>query len=281
MNHLNKPLNLVKKGRMSLSSILISGRQTAFAVAMGCAILLVLFYYLSKNTTFNIRRIPGLDAIDEIVGRCTEEGKPLLTMGISSLAIGGISALSATSYASKSCAERRIRCINIVMAPGLIPLTREIMRDEYTQAGAGDMFDPEDQVRYYGHTPSSKYPAGVARVYAEINPGGVIAIGWGEARTGPAPMTSLLSVAAAVDAGVPIVGGSPRLTSVLPMAISCDYLLIGEEVFACGAYLTKDPPIMGAIVAADVIRLIFCSLLVIGLFLAASGNTALVDLFKM
>ncbi|MEM3885933.1 MAG: DUF6754 domain-containing protein, partial [Candidatus Methanomethylicia archaeon] len=63
--------------------------------------------------------------------------------------------------------------------------------------------------------------------------------------------------------------------------VATDYCLIGEEIFAAGAYLSKDPAMIGSIVAQDIGKIISLILIVLGILIGLSGSKIIVDLLNM
>jgi hypothetical protein len=52
---------------------------------------------------------------------------------------------------------------------------------------------------------------------------------------------------------------------------TCDYCLIGEEIYAASAYITSDPIKLASLVGQDALRLISIAIIII-LFIAANLN---------
>jgi len=53
---------------------------------------------------------------------------------------------------------------------------------------------------------------------------------------------------------------------------SCDYTLIGEELFAASAYLSREPRLLGSLKGQDIGKAIILIALIIGLLLETFGN---------
>jgi hypothetical protein len=60
--------------------------------------------------------------------------------------------------------------------------------------------------------------------------------------------------------------------------VSCDYVLIGEELFAASGYLSRDPQVVGTLKGSDLLKIIITVLLLIGAILAFFGQSWFVDL---
>jgi hypothetical protein len=55
------------------------------------------------------------------------------------------------------------------------------------------------------------------------------------------------------------------MPSQLPFFVAaCDYTLIGEELFAASAYLSKDPKLLGSLKGQDVGKFIFLLVILVG-----------------
>jgi hypothetical protein len=68
----------------------------------------------------------------------------------------------------------------------------------------------------------------------------------------------------------------------MPMvALFCDYLLIGEELFAASASITRDPMAIATIVGQDWIKLVTIILMIVGSLISMAGSDAIVNLLGM
>jgi hypothetical protein len=77
------------------------------------------------------------------------------------------------------------------------------------------------------------------------------------------------------------IGGTARLYQIPFFAALCDYVLIGEEMFAAGAYVSGDPQQIGSIAAQDWYKLAALALGILGALLATVGVTIIGDLLIM
>jgi hypothetical protein len=72
------------------------------------------------------------------------------------------------------------------------------------------------------------------------------------------------------------------MPSQLPFFVaSCDYTLIGEELFAASAYLSHEPKQLGSLKGQDLGKLIFILALVIGVIIQVSGIYDFSSLFNV
>jgi hypothetical protein len=76
------------------------------------------------------------------------------------------------------------------------------------------------------------------------------------------------------------VGGTANTLQSQFFVACCDYALLGEEIFVAGAYMSKNPMRLGAIMGQDLGKLLFMALIAIGVILRAFGSTALPTLLS-
>jgi hypothetical protein len=257
--------------------VITSGNIGSLVIVIVAWILTLYLIRLSRKSLIPLRRLPALDAVEEMVGRCAEMGKPLLGVGIEGLTGHNIAAMSIAAYTAGLCAKMKVRMVNVIANEQALPLAKDVFRSEYVAAGKADLFDPEDQVRFYGSRPLMKYQSAVGMVVDQLQPAGVLMAGpWGGG-----PSQSLVVSEVVARSGALSIGGGLNLQTIMAMALSCTYTLIGgEELYAVGAYVSKDPAMTGTVVTQDVFRLIFAVLILIGTFLSIAGNKFLVDLLK-
>ena len=72
------------------------------------------------------------------------------------------------------------------------------------------------------------------------------------------------------------------MPSQLPFFVAaCDYTLIGEELFAASAYLSKDPHQLGSLKGQDLGKALIVSILVLGIILEIFGVHFLKDFLEI
>ena len=68
--------------------------------------------------------------------------------------------------------------------------------------------------------------------------------------------------------------------SQLPFFVAaCDYTLIGEELFAAGAYLSREPQQLGSLKGQDLGKAVILALLLIGVIVQTTGLFDFASLF--
>ncbi|MBU1626874.1 hypothetical protein KKB18_05845, partial [bacterium] len=194
-----------------------------------------------------IRRISSLDAIEEAVGRSTEMGRKMFYIpGISDISDPQtIASLSILGHVAKVTAEYGAE----LEVPNKDPLTmataREIVKEAYLKAGRPDAFR-EDMVNYVTYDQFA-YTAGVNGKMVRERPAANFFIGWFAAE-------SLILAETGQSTGAIQVAGTAQIDQLPFFVAACDYTMIGEELYAAGAYLSKDPMTLGSIKAQDLVK---------------------------
>ena len=100
--------------------------------------LIIIFKVLSaqRGRVPYIRRIAGLNAIDEAVGRATEMGRPVMMVpGISGLDVVTLQALSIFGYIARAVARFGNKSIIPTIDPIVTGVAEETLHDAYADAG--------------------------------------------------------------------------------------------------------------------------------------------------
>lgn len=210
-----------------------------------------------------IRKLSGIEAVDEAVGRSTEMGKPVIFHpGRADLrnpqTIGGFAMLG---YVSSMCARYDVRLIQIHWHPMVLAVCEEITRQSYLEAGRPDSFNISD-VMYIGDA-----TAPVMGVIEREEPGAQVYWGafWAES-------LNLIEVGAMV--GAIQIGATANEHQIPFFVAGCDYALIGEEMYAASAYISKEPVLVGTIVGQDWAKMLLIAFILGGTLLStALGST--------
>ena len=208
-----------------------------------------------------VRKIAGLEAIDEAVGRATEMGRPVLFVaGIQDInEIQTLAGLTVLSRVAKTAAEYGAQievptCRSLVMAAA-----RETVEAAYLSAGAPEAYQP-DRIHYLTDEQFA-FVAGVTGYMVREEPAACIYMGGFYAE-------SLILAETGNYIGAIQVAGT-AMPSQLPFFVAaCDYTLIGEEFFAASAYLSGDPLQIGSLKGQDYGKFMSVLILVFGIFLA-------------
>jgi hypothetical protein len=205
-----------------------------------------------------VRRLAGIDAIEEAVGRATEMGRPVVfAMGWTDIRqIETHASLSILAHVARLAARMRARLIALVRVPNVYPIVEEVVRQAYTAEGVPDQFQAEDQVRFLSED-SVVYAMGTARLIEELGAGCALFFGAFD-------FTSLLMAEPGARLGVFQIAGDPTLWQVPFFVCTCSHTIIGEEYFAAGAYLSPDPMVRSSLRSQDLIKVVFAALVLLG-----------------
>ncbi len=237
----------------------VDGAVSGFVTALVLTILTWYFVTAARRGKAmpEIRKLAGLDAIDEAIGRATEMGRPVLlanrtaTVGsVHSFALWGY-----MGYVAGLCAKYDTAFVNIAGDYLAAAVNEEVVKQAYLEAGRPEAFKP-DTVRYL---PGDQWTwtSGVAGTLKREKPATAMWIGYFYAES-----MTLSEVGAQIGA---IQIAATTNTAQLPFFIAaCDYTLIGEEEYAASAYLSKEPMLTGTLVAEDVAKFIITVIVILG-----------------
>lgn len=232
-------------------------KNTLIAVIFVFVALLTFLNIAKKDKTLFIRKIAGLDALDEAVGRATEMGRSVLYVpGLSTMDdIATVASINILGPVAKKVAEYETKILVPNRDPIVYTITHEVVKESYLEAGRPDAFQ-EDQVFFVSQSQFA-YVAAVNGIMMREKPATNLFLGmfWAE---------SLLLAETGNATGAVQIAGTDAVTQLPFFVTSCDYTLIGEELYAASAYLSRDPVLVGTIKAQDIekgIILVFLILL--------------------
>lgn len=236
--------------------------QVLFVVLMVFFILFNIMRAKGAKGLF-IRRIAGLNAIDEAIGRATEMGRPVLMVpGIGDETQIGVTAqaLSIFAYVTKVACHFgtpiRLCCANATT----FALATEIIRDVYQSEGMVEKFEPET-VQFVSDRQFA-FAAGISGLIHRERVAACFFLGAFYAE-------SLIFAETANSVGAIQVAGSTQNTQTPFFIAACDYVLIADEFYAASAYLSREPVLVGSLVGQDWSKILIMLTLFAG-FLANS-----------
>ena len=230
--------------------------------------LLVWFLRLARGgAKLFIRKIPGLDAVDEAVGRATEMGRSIFySPGLDPMdEVSTVASMAILGQVAKKAAQYETRLIVPNRDPIVMTVGQQVVKEAYTSAGRPDLYVEEDV--YYVTYSQFGYAAGVSGRMLREKPATNFFVGrfYAEslilAETGNA--TGAIQIAATdSDAQLPF------------FITSCDYTLIGEELYAASVYLSREPLLLGTLKGQDRAKLVMILVTIIASLLTFFGLDA-------
>lgn len=207
-----------------------------------------------------IRKIAGMEAVDEAVGRATEMGRKIYYIfGLGDMDnMQTIASMSILGRVSEMAAEYDTD-LNIPCCRSMVMVTaREVLKESYSKVGRPDAYN-DDQV-FYLTDDQFGFAAGVDGIFVREKPATIFFMGQFFAE-------SLIMAETGNSIGAIQIAGT-AMPSQLPFFIAaCDYTLIGEELFAASAYLSKEPKLLGSLKGQDIGKGIILVALIIGVLL--------------
>jgi hypothetical protein len=221
-----------------------------------------------------IRPVAGLQALDEAVGRATEMGKPVLFIpGVLDMdQIETIAGLSVLGRVAAKTAEYGAPLMVPTRHPLVMTAARETVKEAYLSAGRPDVYD-EDKI-WYLTSEQFGYAAGVDGIMMREKPGAIFYMGAFYAE-------SLVLAETGHATGAIQIAGTARPAQLPFFVTACDYTLIGEELFAASAYLSRQSTSLGSLKGQDYGKAVFMVLIVLGVVLATFGITWLVSILTI
>ena len=226
----------------------------------------LVFYAISharRNDIF-LRRIPGLDAVDEAIGRSTELGKPILYL-TGAHDMSDPSTIAAAVILGR-VAKRTAAYETELMVPHRDPITmavcQEITKQAYLEAGKPDLF--KEDSNFFITSDQFSYTAAVDGIMLRKKPAANFFMGAYFAE-------SLLLTETGASTGAIQIAGTDSDHQLPFFVTTCDYTLIGEELYAASAYLSKEPIQIGTLRGQDIGKAVILSVILIGTAAATIG----------
>jgi hypothetical protein len=248
------------------------------ALSFGGLVLFAISH--AKRNEIFLRRIPGLDAVDEAIGRSTELGKPILYL-TGAHDMSDPSTIAAAVILGR-VAKRTATYETELMVPHRDPITmavcQEITKQAYLEAGKPDLF--KEDSNFFITSDQFSYTAAVDGIMLRKRPAANFFMGAYFAE-------SLLLTETGASTGAIQIAGTDSDHQLPFFVTTCDYTLIGEELYAASAYLSKEPIQIGTLRGQDIAKAVILSVIVIGTVSATIGvitgaqwPSLLLDLFK-
>ncbi len=255
------------------TSAVASSPQWFNSYLTGVALAIVLFvgtivYFVrraKRGEHLFVRRIAGLEAVDEAVGRATEMGRPILFVSGTGYieSIGTIAALNVLGQVAKKTAEYGTKLAVPNCDPVVFTVSREVVKGAYTEAGHPDAYDP-NSVSFLVENRLS-YSAAVSGILVREQPAANFFLG-------PFGGESLILAETGSTTGAIQISGTDSTTQLPFFVVACDYTLMGEELYAASAYLSREPLMLGALKGEDWGKFIFMVILTLGTIISLAAG---------
>lgn len=219
---------------------------------------------IERGYRHHIRRIPGVDAIEQAVGRCAEQGRGVsFTTALTDLGPVLYACLGVLQGIAKRVAQYKLKLVVPQYSPEAMAVVEDAVRQAYSEVGRASMFDP-DSIRFLS-SEQFAFASGYMGLMHREKPGAAFLFGVFAAE-------SLVLSEAGQQVGARQVAASVSPEQVAFFICTCDYTLIGEELFGAAAYLSRDTVQVATVAAQDRFKLLMVALIVIGTIAATVSS---------
>ena len=242
--------------------------STRWSVLVAAAMFFVfVLYFIAQAQSGKkpfVRRIPGIDAIEEAVGRATEMGRPVLYIaGIRDINdIQTVAGLVILESVSRLTAKYETPITVPVTYPIPFTIAEEAVKSGYLHAGKPEAHDP-NSVRFISPEQFA-FVAAVTGIMMREKPAAHIFMGAFYAE-------SLLLAETGFSTGAIQVAGTANVHQLPFFVVACDYTLIGEELYAASAYLSGEPKLVGSLKGGDLLKIAAIVTIVVGCILESAN----------
>ncbi len=245
-------------------------------VFLFCGSVVYWINHARKGKPLKIRKIAGLEAVEEAVGRATEMGRSVLFIpGIQDMnEIQTIAGLTVLSRVAKVAAEYDAK-VEVPTSRSLVmTAARETVQASYLSAGRPDAYNQD--LIYYVTDEQFGYVAYVQGMMVRDKPAACFYMGAFFAE-------SLLLAETGNSIGAIQLAGTAMPAQLPFFVAACDYTLIGEEFFAASAYLSGEADQLGSLKGQDFGKIIVGIGIIVGVILStiasASGTESAIGIF--
>ena len=238
-------------------AIFVEGARGIFASVL--LVSMTIYYYIDRARSgeeIYLRKIPGLQALEEAVGRATEMGKSVLFVpGIMDLdQVETITGLNLLGHVAEHTAKYETS-LNVPVSKSIVmEAGRDICKESYLKAGRPDLYS-DDMVHYISDEQFA-YAAGVNGIMEREKPAACFYLGKFYAE-------SLILAETGNSIGAIQIAGTGSPSQIPFFVTACDYTLIGEEFFTASAYLSNKPELVGSIKGLDIVKLLVMTVMVL------------------
>jgi len=246
--------------------------NTLIAVLVLSGLIIYFIEHARRGRPIFLRKIAGLDAVDEAVGRATEMGRKILFIpGIQDMdsvqTLAGIAILGRVARTTSTYGAT----LEVPVSRSLVMVAaRETVKESYMATGHPDSY--HDDMVYYLTDDQFGYAAALEGIMVREKPATIFLQGHFFAE-------SLILAENGNAIGAIQIAGTAEPSQLPFFVATCDYTLIGEEFFVAGAYLSREPRQLGSLKGQDLGKAIILALLLVGIVVQTTGVFDFASLF--
>ena len=234
-------------------------------------LVLPVIYWIRRarvGSNLYVRKIAGIAAIDEAIGRAAELGRPVsFCSGLTSISPVLYACLGVLHYIAQKAAVYRSKLFLPQTVPEVMAITEDVVREAYREEGRSAAFDPGSLL--FLSEEQFAFAAGYIGLIQREKIGAAFLFGQYGAE-------ALILAESGQQVGAMQIAATVSPEQVAFFICTCDYTLIGEELFAASAYLTREPVQLGSLYGQDRAKLTFLLLILAGVLVATYNSVAAV-----
>ncbi len=239
------------------------------------------YWAVKRGLKISLRPIASYTALQSLLAQSAETGQPVhVSLGVSGIAdqftADTMAGLTTLEYVADRSAISASPPIITVANPTALPAAQDVLRRAYVRHGYAEEYDPArarfiapNSVLNSATFPTSQgdataYAAGTMRLLAQQKLTANVMVG----RFGD---EFLLLGEVGAQRGIIQIGGTSA-ERVLPLVYATvQHPLIGEEIYAGGAYLLQKPAHLSSLFAQDLMRWVLTGIVLIAVLFKALG----------
>lgn len=247
---------------------------TAVGIIIFFGVVIFCIYRAKSGKPPFIRRIAGLEAIDEAMGRATEMGSSVLYVsGTGSIrSVATIASMNILAQVARMAAEYDTPLHVPCSDPIVMNIERELVHNAHLNAGRPETYRPENI--FFISQEQFAYAAAVNGIMVRERPAAIFYMGSFKAE-------SLILAEVGNSIGAVQVAGTTSITQLPFFITACDYTLMGEELYAASAYLSKEPMLLGSLQGQDWGKLLIIAAILVGAAFRIFGSNWFIELFNI
>jgi hypothetical protein len=236
-----------------------------FVAAFGATYALAKYGHL----TARMRPLKALEALPEAMGRAAEVGRPVVcTIGPPRVQRGdevamALAGLAVLRHVCKLAGELKVKVLSTTRYAEWIPAMDAAMRGGYLESGNPGLYNKDTDLQYMGSEGVS-WHLGTMGLIARSRAASTIMVGF-------FGFEAMLLTEASSAVGAVQIGGTATMKSLPFLVAGCDYSLIGEEIYAAGAYLSQNNMQGATIFAQDIAKFAALLLILVGSIASTVG----------
>ena len=221
-----------------------------------------------------LRELAPIKAIEEGVGRATEMNRPVLfaeslpnykLYGAWAAAI--IASLTILDYLARLCVKYKANLITCLGRTETLPMVQRITSEAFTSQG--QKYDPANILFF----PEQAYTAGVSGAILKMKPATCV-------YSGMIVHEAVIFGEAGNLIGAFQIAAGTAINNIPFLITTCDFTLIGEELYSGAAIVSGHPIQLGSIAGQDFCKYLIMAIVVAGVALISLGSRLILNLLS-